>query len=488
MTRSISESRVGSAKRPGDRLPVLFSENIAAKILRTARRGLQNNVSPRTHCPLSGLNTEDEVVPQRGPHIGQYQSRNISFWTCGFFPGSIYSLLERAIKYPGSLNSCLGNDIDLQTLRKELEKLGKTWSDPIHGEATLTNTHDLGFIIMPHMRPRWELFHDEAALGTIVRAAESLYTRFNSTVGAIRSWDELTWQHAPPIVGMDDNFIVIVDSMCNLNLLYYAAAHSGRSYLADAATRHARTLIKTHLRSEPSRSRPGYAGTLYSSGHVVNFSPVTGEIKERRTAQGYSTDSTWSRGQAWGILGYAQTYGWTGDPEFLEAACGMAEYFLLRLETADPAVEIPAPDGSGRTIGRFVPVWDFDAPIEGDGPPLRDTSAGMAAANGMLILAQTLYGLGRQDSGGRCLEGALKIVQDTLEYSLAVEKARLEFGLDGKLTGVNVDEGVTFAGILKNATVCNNSLAYKRVADHGLVYADYYLIEFGTRLLRLGMA
>lgn len=64
----------------------------------------------------------------------------------------------------------------LQEIRQQLEKLGRTWSDPTHGEARLTNTHDMGFIMLPPMRPRWELFHGEAALRSIVTAAENLAT------------------------------------------------------------------------------------------------------------------------------------------------------------------------------------------------------------------------------------------------------------------------------------------------------------------------
>ncbi|KAF3809821.1 Unsaturated glucuronyl hydrolase [Colletotrichum gloeosporioides] len=427
-----------------------------------------------------------ETVPQIGPNYGQYQSRNIDFWTCGFFAGSLYSLLERAIKYPHTIK--LDNpDIDLPKLRRRLQVLAQAWSDPIHGESRLTNTHDLGFIQMPHMRPRWELFHDEKALNTILTAAKSLHTRFNPVVGAIRSWDQLTWLKIPPNVGMDDNFIVIIDSMCNLDLLFYAAAHSGDKQLADAAIAHARTLMKSHLRLEPPEPEQRFPGSLYSTFHVVNFSPITGEIKGRCTAQGYSTSSTWSRGQAWAILGYAQTYVWTGEREFLETACGLAEYLLLRLEKAPAEVEVPAPDGSERKIGRYVPVWDFDAPIDDGEPPLRDTSAGTAAANGLLILAQSLAGQGLHDLSDRFLQGGLRIVGETLEFSLADEKARLDIGTNGELTGIDAVGGECFESVLKNATVCNNPMSNHRMKDHGLVYADYYLVEFGTRLLRMGL-
>ncbi|PNH28598.1 hypothetical protein VD0004_g435 [Verticillium dahliae] len=111
----------------------------------------------------------------------------------------------------------------------------------------------------------------------------------------------------------------------------------------------------------------------------------------QRNLQAASPDtSTWSRGQAWAVLGYAQTYAWTRDAVFLAAACGLAEHFLARLDGAPPAVGEAV--GGGRTAGRYVPLSDFDAPLEddGEGRPLRDTSAGVIAANGLLVLAQAL--------------------------------------------------------------------------------------------------
>jgi hypothetical protein len=344
----------------------------------------------------------------------------------------------------------------------------------------------MSFMIQPSMRPRWELLHDEKALQSVLTAATSLLTRYNEKVGAIRSWDKLT-QEGVNITSLDDDFLVIIDSMCNLDLLYYAAAHTGRAELADAATLHARTVIGANLRPEKGLRREGFDGALYSTFHVSNFSPATGEIKEQRTAQGYSADSTWARGQAWGILGYAQTFGWTGRHDFLEAACGLAEYFLLRLETSPAAVERPVP-GQARTIGRYVPLWDFDAPVEDETAvgPLRDSSAGVIAANGMLVLSQALAGRGQAGLSKRYLDAAVTIIEDTLALSLAKERARLVFG-GGEVLVEDVEEGKTFDTILKNATANHNSKDRKRYWDHGLVYADYYLIEFGNRLLRMGL-
>src|SRR5687767_5634473 len=107
--------------------------------------------------------------------------------------------------------------------------------------AQRTDTHDMSFIIQPSMRVRWEVLQDRKALDAITTAASSLLTRYNATVGAIRSWDVLT-QETVNITSATEDFLVIIDSMCNLDLLYYAAAHTGDRKMYDAATAHAKTL------------------------------------------------------------------------------------------------------------------------------------------------------------------------------------------------------------------------------------------------------
>ncbi|KAK2043755.1 unsaturated glucuronyl hydrolase [Colletotrichum somersetense] len=463
--------KIMQSKSIRGQLSGLYEENITAKIFRTAKDGLVDN-NPPTAYP--------EYVLQTGPDAGKYILREASFWTCGFFPGNIYSLIERLAKFPHKMPGGQEKTV----LLSKLWSLGAAWSEPLHTTAKRTDTHDMSFMIQPSMRVRWEVAQDRQALDSIVTAAKALYTRYNPTVGAIRSWDALT-QHGVTITSLTDDFLVIIDSMCNLDLLYYASSHTGETDLWDAATRHAKTLIRSNLRSEKD-PRGLVEGELYSTIHVINFNPRNGEIKERRTGQGYAAGSTWARGQAWAILGYAQTFMWTGDKEFLDVARGLAEYFILRLETSPNSVELPV-EGENRTKGRYVPLWDFDAPIENENFPLRDSSAGVIAANGMLVLSQALAGDSRTEESSRFRNMAITIVNDTLKFSLAAEKAKLVFE-DGKISVKDVEDGNTFDAILKNATANHNTRDHKRYWDHGLVYGDYYLIEFGNRLLKMGLA
>ncbi|KAJ5690492.1 hypothetical protein N7462_004884 [Penicillium macrosclerotiorum] len=466
----------------------LFSENISAKMLRVAVEALGNNDPPTVY---------PEFVPQYGDGAGKYFLRDADFWTCGFFPGILYLLRERAVKYPGAF-PYLGHETSTMpvlssSLRHQLSELCGKWTSPVQAMMSRTDTHDMGFIIQPSLRKDWELTGNENSLNAVLTAARSLASRYVPQAGVIRSWDALQ-QADVSITSLEDDCLVIIDSMMNLDLLYYASKHLADPSLAEIATTHAHTLLKSLLRPEPTSpsSSKYFQYPLYSTFHVVNFDPRTGAIKQHRTAQGYRVDSTWARGQAWGIMGFAQTYNWTKKKEFLAAACGLAEYFLFRLETAPPCVEQSAVNNGldpQRTIGRHVPLWDFDAPIDDITNPLRDSSAGVIAANGLLLLSQSLATLGDTALAERYQVISKRIVFDTIELSLSRERAHFIAASHGanKPLVEDVVPGQRFDSILKNATANHNSQDHDRYCDHGLVYADYYLLEFGNQLLRMNL-
>lgn len=205
------------------------------------------------------------------------------------------------------------------------------------------------------------------------------------------------------------------------------------------------------------------------------------------TNQGHNDDSTWSRGQAWAILGFAQTYTWTKDTRYLKTAINCAKYFLSRCD-----------EGKTKWDHTLVPVWDFDAHHENEQKPLRDVSAGVIAANGLLIIHQALQALSAvevgtlMDSKTDFLQLAVQIVGETLDMALDRDYAKI---VTPDLTAVNGDtihkpaiklENSAFEAILRHSTSNNNEHAHQPYQDHGLVYADYFLLEFGNKLLRMG--
>lgn len=240
---------------------------------------------------------------------------------------------------------------------------------------------------------------------------------------------------------------------------------------------------------------------MYSTCHVANFSPVTGALKRRLVTLVKATvpPRLGHAAKPWESLATRRCFAWTKDDVFLSAACGLAEYFLWRLETSPACVEVPVTEddrdkgspSKKRTIGRYVPLWDFDIPIEDEQNPLRDSSAGIIAANGMLELSQALAGMGDQDLSERYRRAAITIVRDTLSFSLSREKARLILCPDAtagvRVAVEDVEVGKSFDALLKNATANNNARDYRRYWDYGLVYGDYYLVQFGNRLLKMGL-
>jgi uncharacterized protein YyaL (SSP411 family) len=249
--------------------------------------------------------------------------------------------------------------------------------------------------------------------------------------------------------------------MMNLNLLFYAASKTGNANMYLAAVEHARTTARTHVRTDASTT------------HLVAFDPKTGNVKQRLTNQGYAHNSCWARGQAWAIAGFAETFGWTRDGEFLETARRCADYFLDRLP-----------------INSIVP-WDFDA-LENEGPPQPpDTSAAMIASYGLLLIHQALVAQGQES---RYLMGALAIIQavcsnhvnDSAQFmpqNHAVET--VEYGTTINTTMlVDVSGGET---VLNGATINNYEFAPRRWVNHGLVYADYYFLLVGNLLMEMGL-
>ncbi|KAL3422777.1 unsaturated glucuronyl hydrolase [Phlyctema vagabunda] len=354
----------------GTELGEMFSENVIAKVWRVAVRELEKENPPIAY---------PEYVPEVGLNPNVYIMTEANFWTCGFFPGSMYVLLERLTKFPDRFPIPSGYSLKFQ---KQLLELCNSWSGPIRAMDTRTDTHDMSFIIQPALKMDWELTGNQKSLKSVITAAKSLSTRYDPRVRAIRSWDQAI-NNRYSFTDMESDFLVIIDSMCNLDLLYYAGHYTKSHELVDIATTHAHTVLRAIVRKD------------WSTYHLINFDAKTGNIKNQLTNQGFKDSSTWSRGQAWAVLGFAQTYHWTRDQVFLDAAVSLADYFISRLDQAEEADKYSHP---------YVPLWDFDAPqTQVSNGPLRDTSAGMITVNGLLLLYQALISIGQFEKANHFL-------------------------------------------------------------------------------------
>lgn len=382
---------------------------------------------------VASKNLNDDKPPTKYPEYayGKYEYKDIEYWTSGFFPGSLYALLERSEKFPSSFPVDKLNPLKLQYA-------SRWWSASLVKESTRANTHDLGFLFCPSFIREHELYGTLESLEVLINAANGLASRFDEKVGCIRSWDQ-NFSKDKSFTKPEDNYLVIIDNMCNLDLLYYVSSKTGDLRFATIATKHAETTLKNHFRNPRN----------WSCYHVVDYDQRTGEVQGKFTHQGYADESAWSRGQAWAIMGFADSFIWTKNQDFLEAARNASDYFLSRLPE----------DG--------VPGWDFDAPTK----DTKDVSAANVAALGMLKIYE-------YTTETKYLDAAVKLIGDTIKFAYNPES---ELKSDGSI----FDE--KYETILNHSTMNNNEHAILRHADHGLVYADYYFLCIGNKLLDLGL-
>jgi hypothetical protein len=334
----------------------------------------------------------------------------------------------------------------------------------------------------------WELDRDPRAYSSLLVGANSLASRYDNQVRSLRSWDVcITTRYS--FTDPSKDFLVIIDNMMNLDILFWVAKETANRRLYDVAVAHAKTTQRDLVRPDNS------------TFHVVNYDAVTGDPKEKFTNQGYSDSSCWSRGQAWGIFGFAQTFHWTRDASFLESARSLADYFIAHL-----------PDDK-------IPNWDFAVPVTKTSP--RDTSAAMIAACGMLLIYKALQSERRGCEDPNNVEGtfyltsALQMVQGivakylnrpTFRFQIAAPETKVPTWNDHKSASqqetqqpgavsvvasgqINDNHSDQKSGdsILNGATINNYEFAPRRWADHGLVYADYYFMLFGNLLLDMGL-
>lgn len=339
------------------------------------------------------------AYPNVAKGTAPWTTTTASDWVSGFFPGQLWLAYQLT-----------GNAV--------WARRAKAWQAGIESQKTNTTTHDLGFMLYDSFGNGQRLTGDAAMRQVLLDAAASLSTRYSSTVHAVRAWNDSSVCH---------QFIVIIDTMMNLELLLWASAHGGPAAYRDEAVQHALTTLANLVRPD---------GSTY---HYACFNEQTGQLMSRGTVQGYSDDSTWSRGQAWAMSGFTTAYRETRDPRFLAVARRTSDWFL------------------GHLPGDAIPRWDFSAPATATTP--RDTSAAAVAATGLLELARI-----DPDSAHRTkyTAGALRLVRALTQRPW-------------------LSEGSGSAAVLLHGS--QNVPAGSK--DTGLVFGDYYLLRalLGLRLL-----
>ena len=339
-----------------------------------------------------------DEIPRSVEPEGEVRTVASSDWTSGFYPGTLWYAYR-----------ITGNDA--------FKEKAKVWTAFVEKEKLNDGTHDMGFKIFCSFGNGYQITDKEEYREVIIKSAETLSTRYNENVGAIKSWDwgKTRW-----------DFPVIIDNMMNLELLFETTKMTGDSNFYKIANKHAITTMNNHFRTDNS------------SYHVVDYNPETGEVIKKLTHQGYSDESAWARGQAWGLYGFTMTYRYTEDERFLQQAEDIAAFMLEHKNLPEDKIF----------------YWDFDAPdIPG---ATRDASAAAVTAAALVEL--------------------YKYTQNELYLQTATAIA------DKLQNNYLLPEDISAPFILTHST---GNMPRNDEVDVPINYADYYFLEAMYRLQQL---
>lgn len=340
-----------------------------------------------------------------GVYQEDYSEKDIYWWTNGFWTGMLWNMYHAT-----------GKEQYLTCARAVEEKLDQA----LHGFWGLH--HDVGFMWLHSAVADYRLTGWESSRIRGLMAANTLAGRYNPAGRYLRAWNPECVEEGEDCTGW-----IIVDSMMNIPLLYWASRELKDPRFYYIAKNHADTVKRTLVRGDGS------------CGHIACLDPDTGELKEIKGGQGYSSTSSWSRGQAWILYGFALSYRHTQDRSYLDTAKRTAHYFMANIAmTGD------------------VPLCDFRQPEE---PAYLDTSAGLCAACGLLEIAEHTS---KEESRlyRTCAERIVKAV--TEQY------CNWDTEMDSIVSHCKVD----YHG------------SESRQTD--LIYADYFLLEAVLRLMGKG--
>ncbi len=331
---------------------------------------------------------------------------NIS-WTSGFWTGQIWMAYE--ITEDDKFKKAAEVQVDsfLYRIENKIE----------------TNNHDMGFLYSLSCVAAYKLTGNEKAKKAAVLAAENLISRYQENGKFIQAWGE---------VGADDNYRLIIDCLLNLPLLYWASDVTGDDKFANIAKQHIDTSLQVIMRED------------HSTYHTFYFEKGTGKPLYGETRQGYSNDSAWSRGQAWGVYGTALSYMYTKNPDYLEKFYKITDFFIENLPHD------------------LVPYWDFKFKDESNEP--KDSSAAAIAVCGMLEMVKYLD----EEKAKYYQDIALKILKSLIDHYAVSDP--------------NMSNGLLLHGVYARKSPYNP--CRNRNVDECNTWGDYYYMEALIRLTK----
>jgi unsaturated chondroitin disaccharide hydrolase len=372
--------RFGAERKPQDLLRAIdrVFELSAGKI-----RAIERHWDPAAGAPVFTV-------------AGRYQARGWTEWTQGFQFGSA------VLQYDA-------------TGEREFLDLGRSRTiERMAPHLTHTGVHDHGFNNVSTYGNLWRLAREgrfEASADEI--GGYELALKVSGAVQAAR-WTPLA--NGGFIHSFNGAHSLFVDTIRTLRApaLAHLLGHvlvqeqDVRVNLLDRLLQHARATAEFSVYYGRGRDVYDLRGRV---AHESLFNVASGSYRGPSSQQGYSPFTTWTRGLAWAMLGFAEQL------EFLDTLAAAEDRFIEAAQaTCDYYIELAAADG--------IPYWDSGAPglaSLGDwggrpADPLNDvepvdSSAAAIAAQGLLRFGR--YLAHRGEDGSRYLQAGL-IVLETL--------------------------------------------------------------------------
>ena len=348
-----------------------------------------------------------------GNFTGEWKPQQGYYWTGSFWTAELWRMYAR-------------------TKDEKYRRWAEMWGAPMIGQEMLQN-HDTGFLYYYSSSMGYDLTHAPALRESSLRAAERLSQLYNPSTHLIASWG----------VDGDDT---IIDTMMNLQLLWWASRETQNAKWRDIALQHALRSADWLVRPDGSviqsvhynpgnnpQSFPlgGGAATATSPRTPIANDAAVGQEVFTHTHQGFAADTSWARGTGWALYGFALAYAATHEPKMLDTAQRVADYAIQNLPE----------DG--------VPWYDFTD--EGVHFRNRDTSAAAILAAGLLRLSELTADKTR--------------AQKYREQGAGIAQSLI----DRYLTPVGAGDA-TPPGVLRHGSST-------RPEDSMLIYGQYYLLD-----------
>ncbi len=252
-----------------------------------------------------------------------------SNWTDGFWTGELWTAYELT-----------GNELYRAVAEAQYDDWNKRMED-----YNQLNHHDIGFLYIPSAVAQYKITGSKKARDLALKAANVLARRYSEGARIIQVRDR------------NPQGEFIIDCTMNIPLLFWAAKETGDRRYFTKALNHIHRMTECMIREDSSTYQ------------CYKIDEITGEAIRGWTGQGYSDNSCWARGHSWAIYGLAIAYTYVLEPEYLEMAKRVANYFLNRL-----------PDDT-------ICNWDL---IFTDNTNQRDTSTAPIVACALLEIAKHL--------------------------------------------------------------------------------------------------